>query len=302
MVELPHGVERVIADGLRFKQRLHIGQDAYALLRTRTTLLSLAEAGLAGGSGAAVASSTAVASSFFAPALPAGVLGWLGLAAPAAAVTPVGWVIAAGLVAGGGYFGLKRWLASGPDQWVDTIPKFINTPLDLLGAGLFDMTAALSMRVARADGHVDESERDLIAEHFVTDWGYDPAYVAATLPITENREDPRRLSVLARALAEFQAGNPDCNGPAMQAELLDFLRELVRADGKVTLVEERAVRAIEMALTAEQGYVSHATARRVRSLAETVGTAASGIAARLRWSGSRVGDAALRDDGAASEG
>lgn len=260
------GVERVILDPLRFKQRLHIGEDAYAVLKAKKALSSIWSASPAGLAGAGVAQSSIVASTFFAPAAPAGLLGWLGLGAPAVAVTPLGWVIAAGLLASGGYLGVTRWLASGPDRFVDTIPKHINTPLDLLGTGLFEGMAPLALRVAEADGHVADSERETISAHLVQDWGYDPGYVAAALTAQEQRSDRARLSVLAAALATFQARNPDCNASAMQTELMEFLRELVAADGVIDWREERALRTVELALAAHHATVSRHTQRYWRSL------------------------------------
>ncbi len=259
--------EQVIADPLRLKRKLRIGEDAYKLLRTRKTLNSLWETGGAGWTGVGVAKSTWVASSFFAPAASTGVMGWLGLAAPAAAVTPIGWVVVAGLVAGGGYYGVTRWLASGTDHFVDTIPTFINTPIDLLGAGLFDLTAPLAMQVARADGFIHDAERETITEHFVRDWGFDPGYVAAGLRLIESQTDAGRVTGLAKALAEFQRASPDCNPRAMQDELMQFLREVIEADGVINPREVRALAAIDAVLKSERAVISRETSRRARSMA-----------------------------------
>ncbi len=307
MAEAVSDIERVIADPLRFKQRLRIGEDAFKLLRIRKTLFSLWDASGAASAGVAVAKSTVVASAFFAPSAPVGVLAWLGLAAPAA--TPLGWVIAAGLAAGGGYYGVTRWLASGPDHLVDTIPKFINTPIDLLGAGLFETMAALALRVALADGQFDPLEREAIVEHFVADWGYDPAYVGAALADVEARIDERRLSVLARSLATFQAQNPDCNAAEMQAELMMFLRELVAVDGVITTREERAVKAIDSSFRAHRAAISRDAARRARGLVAaataTVRDAAGAADSAGRDLAERIRGVALRgarSDAIAPEG
>jgi uncharacterized tellurite resistance protein B-like protein len=259
--------DRVIANPLRFKRKLRIGEDAYKLLRARKTLFSLWDAGGAGWTGVGVAKSTWVASSFFAPAASTGVMSWLGLAAPVAAVTPIGWVVVAGLVAGGGYYGVTRWLAGGPDRFVDTIPIFINTPIDLLGAGLFDLTAPLAMRVAQSDGHVHDAERETIAEHFIDDWGFDAGYVAAGLQLIEDQPDRRRVTELAKALAEFQRASPDCNAHAMQDELMQFLREIVEADGIINPREERALSAIDRVLKSERTIIARSTTRRFKTAA-----------------------------------
>ena len=285
--------DRVVADPLRLKQRLRIGEDAYALLRLRKTLLSLWDTGGAGWTGVGVAKSTWVASAFFAPAAPTGLLSWFGLAAPAAAVTPIGWLVVAGIVAGGGYYGVTRWLADKPDSFVDTIPKFINTPLDLLGAGLFELMAPLALRVALADGTIDSTERETIISHFVHDWGLDPPYVAAGLSAIEQRPLATRVTELARALAEFQRTNPDCNAEAMQNELMQFLREVIEADGVVTPREERALAAIDAVFTAERTILSRDTSRRLR-------LAAADVRGSLQQAGAATGSAVLNATKAAS--
>lgn len=261
---------RVIQDGLRFRRRLRIGDTAFAELTSPTLLKTVLETGSIAAKGAGIAQSGVVASTFFAPS---GLMASLGLAT---AATPVGWVVAAGLLTGAGYLSLKRRWWSAGDENIDRIPKCIHTPIDLLGAGLFDMMGTLALRVARADGHVDTKERTFIAKHFVAEWGYDPSYVEAMLPQLEVQDGDSRLWVLAKALAEFQASNPDCNAAAMQAEFLDFLRELIRADGRVTAGEERALRTIELALAAEHAYFSREAGRQLRSLASGVGGALGG--------------------------
>lgn len=236
-------LDRVVADPLRFKRKLQIGTRAYALLRARDGLFSLWDSAGAASAGAGVAKSAWVAGTFFAPSGAAGVLAWLGVGA--AAATPVGWVVATALVSGGAYYGVMRWIGDGPDRFVDTIPKFINTPIDLLGVQLLDLIGALALRVAAIDGLVDPRERAAIVEHFVVDWGYDAAYVETALTLIAGGIDEPRMVDLARSIAAFQAGNPDCNGAAMQAELMTFLREVIAADGVIDEREELAIEAIE---------------------------------------------------------
>lgn len=294
---MPASIDRVVADTLRFKNRLQIGEDAYALLRARKTLFSLWDTGGAGWTGVGVAKSSWVATSFFAPAASTGVMSWLGLAAPAAAVTPVGWLVVAGLIAGGGYYGVTRWMASGPDKFVDTIPKFINTPVDLLGAGLFDLTAPLALQVARADGFIHETERETIARHFVEDWGFDPVYVSEGLRLLQSRPDARLVTALAKALSDFQRASPDCNPAAMQHELMQFLNDVVEADGVIASRETRALASIEAVFKAENALLSRDTVRRARGMAKGVRTtvekavtAAGGAVVEATRSGTAIFD------------
>lgn len=221
------GLERVVADPLRFKQQLRIGEDAFALLRAKKQLYNLYELAGAAGTGAAIAGSSAVAGTFFTPT---GLAAMLGLAT---AATPAGWILAAAAVAGGSYYGANRWFSDKTGTFVDTIPKYINTPIDVLGAALIDLLGSLALRVAAIDGRIDPTERESILEHFVKDWGFDPTYAARALDALAPHADATRVKTLALNLAQFQRANPDCNAPDMQAELMRFLRDLVVADEPV---------------------------------------------------------------------
>ena len=147
------GLEQVVADPLRFKQQLRIGEDAFTLLRAKKQLYALYETAGAAGTGAAIAGSSTVAGTFFAPT---GLTAMLGLAT---AATPVGWIVAAAVVAGGGYYGATRWFSSKTGAFVDMIPKYINTPIDVLGAALMDLLGSLALRVAAIDGRIDRPQR-----------------------------------------------------------------------------------------------------------------------------------------------
>lgn len=235
------GVERVIASPLKFKRKLQIGEEAYSTLRLKNGIQKLWDVGGVAATGASVAASSVVASTFFAATGPAALLSVIGIGT---AATPIGWVIAAAAVSGGAYYGVGKMMRARSGAMVDTIPRFINTPLDVLGVALFDLMGALALRVAKVDGKVAPTERQAICDHFVDDWGFDEEYVAKALAVLEASADGSRMKAIAQQLAEFQAGNPDCNAVAMQKELLAFLREVVAADGVLDEREEHAIDAI----------------------------------------------------------
>jgi uncharacterized membrane protein YebE (DUF533 family) len=233
------GIETIVSTPLNFKAKLAIGEDAYTALRVRNAAVQVWDVAGVATTAAVVAKSSAVASTFFAPT---GFLAALGIGT---AVTPVGWVIAAGVVTGGAWYGITRHLKSAAASRVTVVPNFINTPLDVLALGLFDLLVPLAMKVAEADGHIDESRRRLIRDYFVKEWGYDPKFVVAGTNYIESTLDELSIEQLARTLAEFSAENRDCNFKLMAREILGFLRNIVEVDGRLNRRDEQAIGKIE---------------------------------------------------------
>lgn len=258
-----------------------MGEDTYAVMRTRKRLQELWDVYGMATAGASAAASPIVASTLFAST--AGPLAFLGIGA---AATPIGWVLASGVAAGGLYFGLTRWVSFASP--VDVIPRAVNTPLDVLAMSLFDLIGSLAVRVAAIDGEVSEPERKSILDHFVEDWGYDEAYAKAALDALDGAASEGTVKAFAESLARFQVTNPDCRADQMQAELMDFLQDLVRADGKVDEREELALDAISATFKAQRKL----TLARVRDagsvLAKDATSAIQGSAAQLVRFGAKL--------------
>ena len=232
------GVERVVAEPLRFKAKLAIGEDAYASLRMVNRARELWDVLGAAGTGAAIVKSSLVASTFFAPS---GMLGAMGIGA---AATPVGWVAFAALASGGACYGVYRWLGKSKGSRVIEIPKFLNTPLDTLGLALFDLIAPLALKLASVDGVIEASERSSLMAHLVDEWGLDRAFVEAAVAALEVDLAKAPLEILANDLSELLHSNPDCNQKVMISELLDFMRQMLEAGGPLSTEEERALEAV----------------------------------------------------------
>lgn len=235
-------IDRVVADPVRFKLRLGIGEDAYASLRLKNNVLKVWDIGSWGGTGATVASSKIVASTFFAPT------GFMALIGLGTAATPVGWVVAAAVTSAGAYYGVTRLFGRYAGSRVDTIPKFINTPIDVLGAALLDLMGGLAIRVAAIDGDIDDREIETIVDHFVADWGMDRDYVEQALFVFQANIAKTTIKELAGELARFQIANPDCNAVAMSATLTAFLRDIAMADERIDEREDLAIDAIATVL------------------------------------------------------
>lgn len=270
-------VEVVVRDALRFKRKLRIGDDAYADLRVKKAARQMWAALGAAKAGAAVAGSGVVASAFFGSS--ASLLSVFGLGA--AAATPVGWVIAAAVATGGASYGVMQLLARGATTRSDVIPQFINTPLDILGVQLFDLMGALALRVARIDGMIVAEERASILRHLSGEWGFASEYADGALAVLENGVDDTRVKEIARSLAQFQSANPDCNSELMQRELMQFLRDVIAADGIFDEREELALDAIEATFRAERAMTVEKVGKSLAEIGGQAGNVVAGLQSQL---------------------
>lgn len=242
-------VECVVANPEKFKARLGAGASAFTSLRVADLLNDLWNVGGAAGAGAGVAASSTVATSFFAPSAVAAFFG-------ATALTPIGWVVGAGAAAGGLYFGVNRLFRTYYGSRVDEIPRFLNSPIDVLGTSFLDLVGSLAIKVAAIDGHIHERERQTIAEYFVDEWGFDPAYTSRALDLLEETTDDQRVGEMATILAEFARTNPDCDFSKIQRGLSELLTEIAEADGKIDEREDMAIERILAALEQETSTIS----------------------------------------------
>ena len=218
---------------------LGIGADAYLSTRLQK-IFDKSDIVLAGFGGGMAASSPLIASIFF----PAG--GMLGLLGLGTAVTPVGWVIASAVVAGIGYKGLKKFATrvAGP---VEVIPRFINSPIDLLAASLFDVMAPIMLKVSHVDGENHDTERQRMHEYFTETWGYNSEYVELGLEYAEATLSDIKTEEIVKGFAEFCKNNRDCNLPSIRLNIEGFILELINADGRVTVEENRELNKIREA-------------------------------------------------------
>ncbi len=275
--EFSDDLDCVVSDPIKFKLKLRIGEEAYATLRLKNGMQSLWDVGGVAMTGASVAASKAVAGTFFASS--AGMFSALGIGA--AAATPVGWVVAAAVATGGAYYGVSRLVRGKTGHMVDTIPRFINTPIDILGMQLFDMIGALALRVSSIDGEIHHAERSTIKQHFIEDWGFDPTFTTRALDLLAESTDATRVKAIAKTLAEFQAKNPDCNAEAMQSELLDFLRSVVSSDGILDEREDLAIDAIAATFRQERAITIAKVGRSISDLGDQAGSKLAGLKKKL---------------------
>lgn len=267
------GVDDVVEDELRFKAKLGIGEDAYASTRIKKTVFEAWDIAGVAATGAQVASSALVAQKFFiAPSL----LASIGIGT-ATAVTPIGWVIAASVLSGGAWLGITRYLKDDGDK-TTVIPNFINTPIDVLGLGLFDLLAPLAMKVAAIDGHIHVSEVDAIKHYFVRRWGFSEQFVDRGLKFVSQKLDYYDIKTTAATLGSFARDNPDCKANVMLGDIKTFLREVMEADGRIDEREEMAIERVEKMFTEEMRF---SMSRTVSPIGKTAAQISDGIRSGL---------------------
>lgn len=272
------GVDDVVADELRFKAKLGIGEDAYTSTRVKKTVFEAWDVAGVAATGAQVASSALVAQKFFAAP---SILASIGIGT-ATAVTPIGWVIAASVLSGGAWLGITRYLKDDNGK-TTVIPNFINTPLDVLGLGLFDLMAPLAMKVAAVDGHVHESEIDTINHYFVRRWGYSERFVGRGLEFVSQKLGDYDIKTAAATLAAFARDNPDCKANVMLADIKSFLRDVMEADGRIDEREEMAIERVEKVFSEEVRFsISRTVAPAGKAAAQMAEGVRSGISSALR--------------------
>lgn len=232
-------IDTIVSQPLNFKAKLAIGEEAYTALKVKNAVVQAWDVAGVATTAAVVAKSSVVASTFFAPS---GFLAAIGLGT---AVTPIGWVIAAGVVTGGAWLGVTRHLKKATANKVTVVPNFINTPLDVLALGLFDLLAPLALKIAETDGDIDNSRRRKIKDYFTREWGYDPDFIDEGMRYVESRLDEVSVQSLAQTLAEFTRQNPDCNFALMSQELLGFLRDMVCVNGEIRQSDQAQIDRIE---------------------------------------------------------
>lgn len=272
------GVDDVIEDELRFKAKLGIGEDAYTSKRIKKTVFEAWDVAGVAATGAQVASSALVAQKFFAvPSL----LTSIGLGT-ATAVTPIGWIIAASVLTGGAWLGITRYLKDDNGKTI-VIPEFINTPMDILGLGLFDLMAPLAMKVAAVDGQIHESELDTINHYFVRRWGYSEPFVERGLEFISQKITNYDIKTAAATLGAFARDNPDCKANAMLADINSFLRDVMEADGRIDEREEMAIERVEKLFREEMRFsVSRTVAPVGSTVSNVIGRIRLGISSAIR--------------------
>ena len=193
-----------------------------------------------GATASTIAASSAVASTFFASSgFMASTLSALGLGA--AAVTPIGWVIAAGVVTGGAYLGVSHLFERSKDTGLIVVPKYINSPLDVIAAALAEMMLPVSLKMAHAGSGMTNSERKAIEAYFTDSWGYSSGFISRLVDEYSHQLDNVSYEQLAKSLGDYCADSKDCDKETIMTGFVTHLREVIEADGVIEPEEQEQI-------------------------------------------------------------
>jgi len=217
----------VIKDSLKFKVKLDIGEEAYTYLNNARNFLDWL-----GSLGAGVGTGSFAGMAWYTT---------LGIFSKAALViglttTPVGWFIGAGAlgaitVYAGAKF--KRVITKKEeDQLYTKIPKYINTPLDILGVSLCALLLPVAMKVAKSDGTLCEKEYAVITNYLVDEWGYHPDYIKNAMIEQDESLDFFDYYQYGEVLIQATNHHNEIKIDVLERELLRFLNDIINADGE----------------------------------------------------------------------
>jgi tellurite resistance protein len=229
---------KVIDNTEVFKARLQIGAEAFKVLSAAENLGSVVS--MVGGAGLL---STGAAAAWFSSL---GVMGQVGLMVGAVS-TPVGWIGLAGAGGAVATYGVRKLLKSAKDEAVVEVPKYIRTPIDILALLLFNLLAAVALKIAHSDGEYCTQEREAIEHYLVRGWGFNPTFVATNLKRVQLGLDNFSYDQLAEELKECEKKG-DVKYETMVKEILGFAKGVTNADGIVHDAEKDELNALTKAL------------------------------------------------------
>ena len=241
-------VDQILRNPHAFKIKLAMGEDVF------TTLSSMKAAGnvsdLANIAGIALPGGTALAHwlSLAAATAPAR---WLALIGVGSAIAPPLMLVAisvlgTGLVSYGILYSVRRIAQDCKDKRIDVVPKFLNTPLDVLALSLFDLITPLILKAAKADGEFCENEREVVFEYLTQEWGYSEDFVQASIPVILTNIQETPLRKLLAPFSFYIAKNPDCNHSEITEDLMLTFPEIVSADGQITVEEQDFLDSVDL--------------------------------------------------------
>lgn len=225
----------IIEHPLLFKAKLNIGDEAYTYLTKAEHFLDFSTtlaAGLAGGSIAGTV--------WFATLGPVAKLALVfGLA-----TTPVGWLVGAGALSSVLTCALIKQRKLAKETTSISVPRYLNTPLDLLAQSVISLIMPSAVRAACADGCFCKSERETIRVYFTKEWGFNSEFVTNAIREQEALIEGFNYEEYRQLLLAVDCANNEIKYDVIKSELSAILTDIIHADGEVTPEEERELESL----------------------------------------------------------
>ena len=239
------GQQSVVQDPFRFKARLRIGAEAFTVLSKAENLKDFVN--LFSGSVAAAG----VAGATWYGGL--GTLGSIGLSIGLVS-TPIGWLAAAGVAGGAAVFGLNRLIKKAKKGAVDEVPKYVNTPLDVLATNMVNLMLPPMVYISGADGTYDEREREIVIRHFVEGWGISQSFIEAQYDFLVADGGQFDVEAWSEAIGQLSESK-DISYEEICADLICALEAVGDADGVREESENQAIEEIRATLVRESKFL-----------------------------------------------
>ena len=243
--DLFEDVQTVIDDDFKFKKKLDIGDEHFTYLNNGKNLMDFGESLLGGvGIGGVTAAAWYAGLGF----------GGKALLTVGLITQPVGWVIGAAALGAAGVFGFKKaqgkFIKKAEDELLTKVPKFLNTPLDLLGLSIATLMLPVSIKMAHADGNFCHMEKSQIIKYFIDEWGYNYDFIAALMQAQESKMEDFSYKKYAKTLKSVCGKTSEFKQDQLIEEILDFQKEIILMDGEVHPAEEKELAALKLYLNA----------------------------------------------------
>jgi len=235
----------ILRNDLLFKNAMGFSEAQYTMLKKADLLPDLMASVVTGTLGGMAAQSAWL-----------GALGLWGkvLFALSLSSTPIGWIIGgAGLGAvlglGMSHIGKKINRKIRKKTMIE-IPKYINTPLDMIAFSWLSLVIAVAIKLGYADGKFSDEERKKLRDILIHKYGYDENFVNSAIIQTESRINEFSFSELKSNFNKILK-MLDKDKEAIQTvkkNLLNLMQDIIMADNIITDGEKAMLRQLRSAI------------------------------------------------------
>ncbi|MCG3171665.1 MAG: hypothetical protein CALGDGBN_03306 [Pseudomonadales bacterium] len=228
----------VVQDADSFRAKLSIGSEAFKKLATAEkageALLALSATG---------GSSAVLFAGWYASLGLVAKIGFgIGLVA-----TPYGPMAIGGSLAAMALLSIRKFYKSLKKDAVVEVPKFINSPIDVLGMSICSLIYPVALKIAHADNSVDETEMAAIRKYFVEQWGISASYVDQLHNELGSKAWAYAYERLKADISQVEKTG-DVKAETLAQEIVAIAEDVMRADGRVHESESAELGRLRLAL------------------------------------------------------